>query len=116
MQFLELHNHIQQVQLSAIAGSGRQVHLEVELIQELLHSISLLCFISWPDRGGKGKAALESAHSQQSLLLHVASLDGEMLDIGAAMATWSMLCLLLHVVLVRGRDFIPPPVAMPLHV
>jgi hypothetical protein len=63
----------------------------VELVRELLHSISLFYVISWPDRYGRGEATLESARTQQSLLLHVAGLDGEMLYIGVAMAAWFML-------------------------
>jgi hypothetical protein len=63
----------------------------VELVRELLHSISLFYVISWPDRCGRGEATLESARTQQSPLLHVAGLDGEMLYIGAVMAAWFML-------------------------
>jgi hypothetical protein len=48
----------------------------VELVRELLHSISLFYVISWPDCYGRGEATLESARTQQSPLLHVAGLDG----------------------------------------
>jgi hypothetical protein len=50
-----------------------------------------ICVISWPDRSGRGEATLESARTQQSPLLHVGGIDGEMLDIGAAITSWIML-------------------------